>query len=148
MMHSTDLSHCDINSVTDPLANPSRVRKVLIVEDEESLAEILDYNLTKHGFEVCRAADGLEACRVIGRERPDLILLDILLPLLNGLEICRMVRDHEDTAIARTPIIMLSALASEKDRLKGTVLGADLYLPKPYNIKEVIASCRELLTQY
>jgi DNA-binding response OmpR family regulator len=122
--------------------------KILIVEDEESLAEILSFNLLNHGFSVCYAGDGLEACRMIGRERPNLILLDILLPLLNGLEICRMVREHEDASIAKTPIIMLSALATEKDRHKGAELGADLYLPKPYKIKQVIASCKELLSQH
>ncbi len=120
-------------------------RKILLVEDEEALAEILSFNLSKHGFQVFTAPDGLEACRIIGRERPDLILLDIMLPLLNGLEVCRMVRQHEDNAISRTPIIIMSALSSKKDQTKGADLGANLYLPKPYNIKQVIENCRRLL---
>ncbi len=122
--------------------------RVLIVEDEAELSEILEFNLINQGFEVLTAADGLEACRIIGREKPDLILLDLLLPLLNGWEICRMVRSHHDLAVARTPIIMLSALGSGDDRLKGYQLGADLYLAKPYNVKEVVIKSRHLVAQH
>ncbi len=119
--------------------------RVLIVEDEDSLAEILEFNLQRQGFSVLKAGDGLEACRIIGREQPDLILLDIMLPLLNGWEICRMVRAHHDQQIRETPVIMLSALSSEQDKLKGYDLGADLYLPKPYTVKEVILQTRLLI---
>lgn len=70
--------------------------RVLIVEDEIELCEVLEFNLIRQGFDVLTAADGLEACRVIGREKPDLILLDLMLPLLNGWEICRMVRSHHE----------------------------------------------------
>ena len=121
--------------------------KILIVEDEVELAEILEYNLIRRGFDVLIAMDGLEACRIIGREKPDLILLDLLLPLLDGWEICRMVRSHHDLHIAKTPIIMLSALGSPDDRIKGYDLGADLYLPKPYVIKEVIVKVKQLIIQ-
>ncbi len=122
--------------------------QVLIVEDEESLAEILEFNLQRQGFSVLKASDGLEACRIIGREHPDLILLDIMLPLLNGWEICRMVRAHHDQRIRETPVIMLSALSSENDKLKGYDLGADLYLPKPYTVKEVILQTRQLIKRH
>ncbi|MEA3363754.1 MAG: hybrid sensor histidine kinase/response regulator [Thermodesulfobacteriota bacterium] len=122
--------------------------KVLVVEDEDELAEILEFNLIRRGFDVLVAVDGLEACRVIGREKPDLILLDLLLPLLDGWEICRMVRSHHDPQIAKTPIIMLSALGSTNDRIKGYDLGADLYLPKPYAIKEVIVKTQQLIIQH
>ncbi|MEA3362882.1 MAG: response regulator, partial [Thermodesulfobacteriota bacterium] len=122
--------------------------KILIVEDEVELAEILEFNLIRHGFDVLIAVDGLEACRVIGREKPDLILLDLLLPLLDGWEICRMVRSHHDPQIAKTPIIMLSALGSPDDRIRGYDLGADLYLPKPYVIKEVIIKAQQLVVQH
>lgn len=120
---------------------------VLIVEDESTLAEILEYNLNRHGFKTLMAADGLEACRVVGREHPDLILLDIMLPLLDGWEICRMIRNHKDQQVSQTPIMMLSALSSPKDIEKGQDLGADLYLPKPYSIKEVIFQCRNLIAR-
>lgn len=121
--------------------------RVLVVEDEVELIEILEFNLLRLGFDVLVAEDGLEACRMIGREKPDLILLDLLLPLLNGWEICRMVRLHHDPLIARTPIIMLSALGSVEDRLKGYDLGADLYLAKPYVMKEVLLKTGQLITQ-
>jgi len=121
--------------------------KILVVEDEESLSEILEFNLQRQGFAVLKAADGLEACRMIGREEPDLILLDIMLPLLSGWEICRMIRSHHDLQIRETPVIMLSALGSESDKLKGYDLGADLYLPKPYLVKEVILQTRQLINR-
>jgi len=119
--------------------------RVLIVEDEAELAEVLEYNLMRSGFDVVIAADGLEACRLIGREKPDLILLDLMLPLLDGWEICRMLRTHEDPLMARIPIIMLSAMGTAADRLKGYHLGADLYLPKPYVIKEVVLKTGQLI---
>jgi len=93
--------------------------RVLIVEDEAELAEVLEYNLIRNGFDVVVAADGLEACRLISREKPDLILLDLMLPLLDGWDVCRMLRTHEDPLMARIPIIMLSAMGTVDDLLKG-----------------------------
>lgn len=122
--------------------------KILIVEDEEDLAEVLEFNLISQGFDVSVAKDGLEACRFIGEKNPDLILLDLLLPLLDGWEVCKMVRLHHDQKLAKTPIIMLSALGSTDDRIKGYDLGANLYLPKPYSIKEVIVKSRQLISQH
>ena len=122
--------------------------KVLIVEDEDELAEVLEFNLMRRGFEVFVAKDGLQACRMIGKENLDLILLDLMLPLLDGWEVCKMVRSHHDQNLAKTPIIMLSALGSTDDRIKGYDLGADLYLPKPYSIKEVIAKARQLISKH
>lgn len=119
--------------------------RILIVEDELELVEVLEFNLIRNGFEVLIAMDGLEACRIIGREHPDLILLDLLLPLLDGWEICRMVRSHHDPRVARIPIIMLSALGSVEDRMKGYGLGADRYLPKPYVVKEVLLKTGQLV---
>lgn len=121
--------------------------RVLIVEDENELAEVLEFNLIRNGYEVLIARDGLEACRVIGREKPDLILLDLMLPLLDGWEVCRMLRTHQDPLVARTPVIMLSALGSADDRLKGYGSGADHYLPKPYAMKEVLFKSRQLIEQ-
>lgn len=127
---------------------PQNCGKILIVEDEEDLAEVLEFNLISQGFDVSVAKDGLEACRFIGEKNPDLILLDLLLPLLDGWEVCKMVRLHHDQRLAKTPIIMLSALGSTDDRIKGYDLGADLYLPKPYSIKEVIVKARQLISQH
>jgi signal transduction histidine kinase len=119
--------------------------RVLIVEDEAELAEILEYNLIRSGFDVVIAGDGLEACRLISSEKPDLILLDLMLPLLDGWDVCRMLRTHQDPLMARIPVIMLSAMGTEDDRLKGYHLGADLYLPKPYVMKEVVLKARQLV---
>lgn len=121
-----------------------RPYKVLIIEDEPELAEILEVNLEHRGFTTLLAENGLTACRLVSAERPELILLDILLPDLDGWEICRMIRSHPETAIARTPIIMVSALGRPEDRLRGFDLGADAYLPKPYSLKELVPKAREL----
>lgn len=124
---------------------PALAGKVLIVEDEVELAEVLEYNLRRSGFEVLTAHDGLSACRLVGAERPELILLDLLLPDLDGWEICRLIRGHHDAGLAATPIIMLTALGSLDDRLRGLELGADAYLAKPYSVKEVTLQARNLL---
>jgi signal transduction histidine kinase len=121
--------------------------KILIVEDEEELAELLAYNLRKEGYSVLCAHDGLNACRLAGAERPDLILLDILLPDLDGWEICRLIRAHQDADLATTPIVMLTALGALDDRLKGLELGADAYLAKPYVLRELLVRVRQLLAR-
>lgn len=121
--------------------------KILIVEDEVELAEVLEYNLRRSGFTVLTAHDGLSACRLVGAERPDLILLDLLLPDLDGWEICRLIRGHHDAELASTPILMMTALGSLDDRLRGLELGADAYLAKPYSVKEVALQARNLLAR-
>ncbi|HEY7745992.1 MAG TPA: ATP-binding protein [Desulfuromonadales bacterium] len=121
--------------------------KILIVEDEVELAEVLEYNLRRSGFAVLTAHDGLSACRLVGAERPDLILLDLLLPDLDGWEICRLIRGHHDAELASTPIVMMTALGSLDDRLRGLELGADAYLAKPYSVKEVALCARNLLVR-
>jgi signal transduction histidine kinase len=121
--------------------------KILIVEDEVELAEVLEYNLRRSGFEVLTAHDGLSACRLVGAERPDLILLDLLLPDIDGWEICRLLRGHQDAELASTPIIMMTALGALADRLRGLELGADAYLAKPYSVKELALQARNLLAR-
>lgn len=122
--------------------------RVLVVEDEVELAELLEHNLRRHGIIPILAHDGLTACRLVGSEAPQVILLDILLPDLDGWEICRMVRAHPQPAIARTPIIMLTALGSIADRVRGIELGADAYFPKPYSLREVILKTVQLVGQH
>ena len=112
--------------------------KILIVEDEKDLVQILEYNLNKKGYAAMAALDGLTACRMIEEEKPDLILLDLMLPDLNGWDICKLIRSHEDEKISETPIIMLTALGSSEDKIRGLELGADDYMPKPFVIKEVL----------
>ena len=120
-------------------------KKVLIVEDELELAELLEYALNKAGFKPLVANDGLSACRIAGSELPDLILLDIMLPDLDGWEICRLIRGHHRSQLAKTPIVMLTALSSPADRRKGLEFGADAYLTKPYTVKEVMRVCQEMI---
>jgi signal transduction histidine kinase len=120
------------------LSCEEKAGKVLIVEDELEILEPLAHSLRKAGFTVLIAEDGLSACRIIGKEKPDLILLDIMLPDLDGWEVCRMLRQHPDPVIASIPVIMLTALGTPENKYRGLELGADLFLPKPYSIREVI----------
>lgn len=118
---------------------------ILIVEDQPELAAVLEYQLEAQGFETLLAEDGLSACRLAGSRHPDLILLDVLLPDLDGWEVCRLIRSRREEAIGSVPIIMLTALGSMDDRLKGLELGADAFIPKPYTVREVILTARRLI---
>lgn len=132
-----------------PSAAPESARgaTILVVEDEPELAEILEYNLRRNGYAVRTAGDGLSALRLLAAERPELVLLDIMLPDLDGWEVCRRVRQHADPTLASTPIIMLTALGTLDHRLKGLGLGADAYLPKPYVVREVLLCARTLIAR-
>ena len=119
---------------------------VLVVEDEPEILEPLAHSLQKAGFKVLQAEDGLTACRLIGSECPDLVLLDIMLPDLDGWEVCRLLRQHPDPAVADTPVMMLTALNAAEDKYRGLEIGADLFLPKPYSIREVILHAGKLIS--
>ena len=114
--------------------------KVLIVEDEPTLLETLEYNLTRQGYQVYTAADGPTALEVARRERPDAIVLDIMLPGLDGLEVCRILRREMSV-----PILMLTARADEVDKVVGLEVGADDYLTKPFSMRELLARVKALL---
>ena len=114
--------------------------KVLIVEDEPTLLETLEYNLIRQGYQVCTAADGPTALEVARRERPDAIVLDIMLPGLDGFEVCRILRREMSV-----PILMLTARADEVDRVVGLEMGADDYLTKPFSMRELLARVKALL---
>ncbi|MDF1551571.1 MAG: hybrid sensor histidine kinase/response regulator [Deferrisomatales bacterium] len=120
---------------------------VLIVEDEPEVAELLEFNLQATGFRTLTAHDGLTACRAIGDQQPDLVLLDLLLPDLTGWEICRMIRGHADPAVSGLPIVMLTALASVSDKLRGLELGADDYIAKPFAVREVVLKVQNMLSR-
>ena len=117
--------------------------KVMIVEDEEALSTLLDYNLRKEGFKTTVAADGDEALLKIEDSHPDLIVLDWMLPNTSGIEICRRLRSKPDTQ--NIPIIMLTARSEESDRIRGLETGADDYLTKPFSTDELIARIRAVL---
>ncbi len=115
-------------------------KKVLIVEDERTLVETLEYNLARQGYDVCTATHGLTALEVARRERPDLIVLDVMLPGLDGFEVCRILRREMSV-----PILMLTARADEVDRVVGLEMGADDYLTKPFSMRELMARIKALL---
>jgi two-component system, OmpR family, response regulator ResD len=113
---------------------------ILVVEDEPSIAEIVGLYLNRAGYEVALAADGAAALEVLAERRPDLIVLDLMLPKVDGLEITRWVRERGDT-----PIIMLTARGSEIDRIAGLELGADDYVVKPFSPQELVSRVRAVL---
>jgi phosphate regulon transcriptional regulator PhoB len=121
-------------------------KKILIVEDERDVCRLLKFNLEKEGFRVVSASDGSVALAEIRREEPDLVILDLMLPGMDGLEICRQVRRHD--RYARLPILMLTARSDEADRVVGLELGADDYVTKPFSTREVIARIRALLRRH
>lgn len=119
------------------------VPQVLVVEDEADLIELLRYNLEAEGFGVATAEDSEEAMLRIAEGRPDIILLDWMLPGASGIEICRRLRAREETA--RIPIIMLTARGEEEERVRGLATGADDYVVKPFSLPELMARINALL---
>ncbi|CAI8035593.1 Transcriptional regulatory protein WalR, partial [Geodia barretti] len=115
-------------------------RSVLVVEDEENLLEALRYNLEREGYQVHTATDGGEGLELARKINPSLILLDIMLPTLDGFEICRILRRESEV-----PILLLTAKGEEVDRVVGLELGADDYITKPFSIRELIARVRNTL---
>ena len=113
------------------------MKKILLIEDDSDLFTLLKYNLEKEGFNVVGAQTGKGALEFCRREKPGLILLDIMLPDSDGLEICRAIRNHAE--LAHVPVIFLTARASETDRIVGLELGANDYIVKPFFIRELIA---------
>jgi two-component system response regulator RegX3 len=114
--------------------------KILIVEDEVSFSEALAFLLGKEGFEVCVAEDGQKAVDMFNKEGADLILLDLMIPVISGIEVCRMIR-----TTSQVPIIMLTAKDAEIDKVVGLELGADDYVTKPYSSRELIARIKAVL---
>lgn len=114
--------------------------KVLVVEDDQTLLGVLKYNLTKEGYSVVTAVDGVQALEVARNERPDLVVLDVMLPKLDGFEVCRILR-REMTV----PILMLTARTEEIDKVVGLELGADDYMTKPFSMRELLARIRAML---
>jgi len=109
-------------------------RKILIVDDEKNIADIIAFNLKKEGYQVIKAGDGEEGVRMAMEENPDLILLDIMMPKMDGYEACKKIREKKNT-----PIIMLTARAEELDKVLGLELGADDYVTKPFGVRELMA---------
>ncbi len=117
--------------------------KILVVEDEAALSELLTYNLTKEGFEVSLSADGEDAVIAVDEQRPDLILLDWMLPTQSGIEVCRQIKARPETR--DIPVIMLTARGEEEDRIRGLNTGADDFITKPFSMTELVARIRAVL---
>ena len=117
--------------------------RILVVEDEPDLLETVAFALKKEGMKPVRCSDGKEALDLVRESRPDLVLLDLMLPGMDGLEVCRRLRSSEETA--RIPIIMITAKAEETDAVIGLGVGADDYLRKPFGLKEMVARIRAIL---
>ena len=117
--------------------------QVLLVEDEPAQREVLAYNLEAEGFEVRRAEDGEEAMLLVSEAAPDLVILDWMMPLMSGIEVCRQLKSRESTR--HIPVIMLSARSEEVDTVRGLETGADDYVIKPYNLRELMARVRTQL---
>ncbi len=114
--------------------------KILLVEDEENIATTLKYNLVREGYNVVITSDGKQALEIFKQEKPDLVILDLMLPGMNGLDVCRHLRH-----ISIVPILMLTAREEEVDKILGLELGADDYMTKPFSLRELITRVRALL---
>ncbi|MFT6674373.1 MAG: two-component system phosphate regulon response regulator PhoB [Sulfitobacter sp.] len=117
--------------------------QILLVEDEPAQREVLAYNLEAEGFAVTRAENGEEAMMLVNEATPDLVILDWMMPLMSGIEVCRQLKTREDTR--HIPVIMLSARSEEVDTVRGLETGADDYMIKPYSMRELMARARNQL---
>ncbi len=118
-------------------------RSILIVDDDEGLADMVTFHLKQHGYQVTTVADGRSAVETLRHSVPDLLILDVMLPEMNGFEVCRQVR--RETTTATLPIIMLTAKRFENDKVTGLDIGADDYLVKPFSSRELLARVHALL---
>ena len=125
---------------TDTPNATGKGHKVLVVDDEEAVRELIELYLTKEGYEVIHARDGREALRLNGEQHPDLVILDLMLPGLDGWDVCRQIRTG-----SRVPIIMLTARGEEVDRVVGLEIGADDYVVKPFSPRELVARVKAVL---
>ncbi len=118
-------------------------KRILIVDDEPNIALSLEFLMRKAGFEVTVARDGREALAALDREVPDLVLLDVMIPEVDGFELCQRIRNRE--AFSRTKIVMLTARGRESERLRGLEMGADAYVTKPFSTRELVERVRGML---
>ena len=119
------------------------IPQILVVEDEDALSTLLQYNLDKEGYDVILAADGEEALTLVSEKLPDLVVLDWMLPKVSGIEVCRRLRQRTESR--NLPIIMLTARGEESDRIRGLDTGADDYIVKPFAMSELSARIRAVL---
>jgi phosphate regulon transcriptional regulator PhoB len=118
-------------------------KKILIADDEKDIVELIAYNLEREGYAVVKAFDGQKAWEMINADKPDLVILDLMMPEISGMEVCRMIR--RQAATAALPIIMLTAKSDSVDKILGLEVGADDYITKPFHVRELIARIRAVL---
>ncbi|WP_234121078.1 response regulator transcription factor [Clostridium hydrogenum] len=117
--------------------------KILVVDDEEHIIQLIKFNLEKNGYKVISAIDGIEGLKIAKSERPQLVLLDLMLPGLDGYDVCREIR--KDNNISNMPVIMITAKGEELDKILGLELGADDYITKPFSVRELMARVKAVL---
>jgi phosphate regulon transcriptional regulator PhoB len=118
-------------------------KKILIVDDEKDIVDLISYNLEKEGFVTIKAYDGESALKLVKAKRPDMVILDLMLPGIRGLEVCKFIRKNPETETL--PIIMLTAKGDQVDKILGLEMGADDYITKPFNVRELIARVRAVM---
>jgi len=116
---------------------PTTAKTILVVDDEKDIVELVAYNLLKEGYKVVKAYDGDQALRYVREKPPDIVILDLMLPEIDGIEVCRLIRKKPETE--GLPIIMLTAKSDSIDKIMGLEIGADDYITKPFNIRELLA---------
>jgi DNA-binding response OmpR family regulator len=130
------------------MANETKPKKILMVEDDAAMREIVIHKLQKHGFDVSEAEDGKKAIDIVGQEKPDLILLDLMLPEVDGFTVLENIRKNADKKLAETPIIILSNLWSNKDILRTRSLKVQAYMVKAYfTTEEILNKINEILKE-
>ena len=135
-------SAIDLGEVRRPTSN-GPMKRILIIEDDRDIVELVRYNLANEGYQVASASDGATGLSMLKKSPPDLLLLDLMLPKLSGLDICREIR--RDESLNRLPVLMLTARGDEADRVVGLEIGADDYVTKPFSPRELVARVKALL---
>lgn len=120
-------------------------KKILVIEDETDIITILSFRLKKAGFEILTARDGKHGLALAREHRPDLIVLDLMLPELPGEEVCKAIRENEDDEFSKTPIIMVTAKIADVDRIIGKSLGANAYITKPFEVEDLVQEINKIL---
>ena len=119
---------------------------MLIADDEQDIVDLVSFNLTREGFHILAAADGLESLKLIQKHRPDIVILDWMMPGMDGLEVCRRLRQDPETS--RIPVIMLTAKSDTVDKILGLEMGADDYVTKPFHVRELVARIHAVLRRH
>lgn len=120
-------------------------KRILIVDDDLDLLSLLDWHLNRSGYKTGAAVNGLEAIMKIREFKPDLLLLDIMLPEIDGLKLCRWIKDNKDVAISNLCVVLMTALTDQANRLRGLSVGADYYLTKPFEMNNLVLRIEALL---